>query len=84
MARELGYKDGSIARTRWSQIKRKKIAGAAGGTPVKASPGKRKKGDAVSGDDEEEATPAKKKGGRKGKKVQAKGKCVCAYYERTV
>lgn len=75
VARELGYKDASIAKTRWSQIKRKKIAGAAGATPSKASPGKRKKAAATS-DDEEVATPAKKKGGKKGKKGKVESECT--------
>ena len=73
VACELGYKDASVAKTRWNQIKRKKIAGVAGATPAKASPGKRKKV-VDQDDDDEETTPAKKKGGKKGKKAQVDGK----------
>lgn len=40
VAKELGYKDGSIARVRWNSINRNKIKGAVGGID-KASPAKK-------------------------------------------
>ncbi|KAK5115905.1 hypothetical protein LTR62_000361 [Meristemomyces frigidus] len=69
VAQELGYKDASIARTRWGQIKRKWITADGG----KASP-KKRKGAATDGDDDEEeiSTPPSKKRGRKPKAEKGK------------
>lgn len=73
VAADMGYKDASIAKTRWSQIKKKKITGSApaGGVdktpPNKKTPAKAKKatvaGEGVEGDTPK--TPAKR--GRKPK-----------------
>ncbi|KAK3716865.1 hypothetical protein LTR37_006215 [Vermiconidia calcicola] len=80
IAQQLGYKDGSIVKTRWGQIKRKKLtaAGASPGGGIKkrtsAKKNTAKKGKGYSetnggGDDEEPATPTKTpaKRGRKPK-----------------
>lgn len=40
VAAELGYKDASIAKTRWGQIRRKKIDSSAAGGVDKAASGK--------------------------------------------
>ncbi|KAI6872289.1 hypothetical protein KC343_g550 [Hortaea werneckii] len=66
VAAELGYKDAGVAKTRWGQIKKKKIEGSTtDSSPVKATPGKRK-GKASDGADDEE-TPKAKKGRVKAK-----------------
>ena len=80
----MGYKDGKVLKSRWSQIRSKKLsaAGASPGggvqkrTPAKNSTPKKAKagGDAIGdGDDEEVATPAKTptKRGRKPKAEKA-------------
>ncbi|KAI6819610.1 hypothetical protein KC332_g9783 [Hortaea werneckii] len=66
VAAELGYKDASVAKTRWGQIKKKKIEGSTTDpSPVKATP-KKRKGKASDGADDEE-TPKAKKGRGKAK-----------------
>ncbi|RMZ14401.1 hypothetical protein D0864_00188 [Hortaea werneckii] len=66
VAAELGYKDASVAKTRWGQIKKKKIEGSTtDSSPVKATPKKRKT-KASDGADAEE-TPKAKKGRGKAK-----------------
>ncbi|KAI6820811.1 hypothetical protein KC332_g8079 [Hortaea werneckii] len=66
VAAELGYKDAGVAKTRWSQIKKKKIEGTTSeSSPVKVTPRKRK-GKASDGADDEE-TPKVKKGRGKAK-----------------
>ncbi|EMC97012.1 hypothetical protein BAUCODRAFT_147197 [Baudoinia panamericana UAMH 10762] len=74
VATELGYKDASIARTRWSQIKRKKIKGDSP-KAAKGTPRKRKDSGTGGGDDEEGVeSPTAKKRGRKAKGKNAKPK----------
>ncbi|KAK4540013.1 hypothetical protein LTR36_009911 [Oleoguttula mirabilis] len=74
VANELGYKDAKQVRSRWSQIKAKKINGAsnpAEKTTPKTTPKKRKgKSDSADGLDDEE-TP-KPKRGRKSNAQKAK------------
>ncbi|KAI7087715.1 hypothetical protein KC356_g3994 [Hortaea werneckii] len=66
VAAELGYKDASFAKTRWSQIKKKKIeCTTSESSPAKVTPRKRK-GKASDGADDEE-TPKVKKGRGKAK-----------------
>ncbi|KAF2219674.1 hypothetical protein BDZ85DRAFT_285091 [Elsinoe ampelina] len=71
-----GYKDASIARTRWSQIRRKKID-ANDGDGAKPSPPKKRtkkqtdEEDAEGGGDDGEGKAVKpKKGGRAAKKIK--------------
>jgi len=67
----MGYKDASIARTRFGQIKRKKMGGAAATDSAKASPAKAtptKRGSKDMADSGTETSP--KKRGRKGKKAE--------------
>lgn len=68
VAQDQGYKDASIARTRYGQIRKKKLDGAGNGAPEggvdKASPGGRK------------AAGKPKKAGGDGGKVRGKGKKV--------
>ena len=73
MAAELGYKDGSIVRTRWGQIRRKKIntSGGSADTPAKATP-KKRKGKVESGDGADDEETPKPKRGRKTKAQKAK------------
>ncbi|RMY02465.1 hypothetical protein D0867_11042 [Hortaea werneckii] len=66
VAAELGYKDAGVAKTRWGQIKKKKIEGnTSESSPAKVTPRKRK-GKASDGADDEE-TPKAKKGRGKAK-----------------
>ncbi|KAK3676522.1 hypothetical protein LTR78_003798 [Recurvomyces mirabilis] len=62
VAAEMGYKDASIAKTRWGQIKRKKI-NTTGDNPTP----KKRKGATTDGDDAENGAPNPKKRGRKPK-----------------
>ncbi|RMY73318.1 hypothetical protein D0863_03940 [Hortaea werneckii] len=69
VAAELGYKDAGVAKTRWGQIKKKKIEGSTtDSSPVKATP-KKRKGKASDGADDEE-TPKAKKGRGKPKSAE--------------
>lgn len=64
VAEELGYKNGSIVRSRWNQIKQKKIIGATGkASKVNAQKRKVGKGDGNYNQDDDE-TPLSKKGGK--------------------
>lgn len=66
VAAELGYKDASVAKTRWGQIKKKKIEGTTSeSSPAKVTPRKRKGKTSDGADDEE--TPKAKKGRGKAK-----------------
>lgn len=67
IAKQLGYKDAGVARTRWGQIKRKKFA-ATTGRVSKGSPNKKTATAPKSAaDGAEEGTPTKAKRGRKPK-----------------
>lgn len=81
VAAELGYKDGAIVKTRWGQIKRKKITAGltASGNAGTITPRKRKAKAAagVDGDgDDEEVTPKAKRGGKKVKTQEMEEEAV--------
>ncbi|KAI7231143.1 hypothetical protein KC330_g6589 [Hortaea werneckii] len=66
VAAELGYKDAGVAKSRWGQIKKKKIEGnPSESSPAKVTPRKRKGKSSDGADDEE--TPKAKKGRGKAK-----------------
>ncbi|KAK5167408.1 uncharacterized protein LTR77_007107 [Saxophila tyrrhenica] len=77
VAAELGYKDGNIVKTRWGQIKRKRLTGDNGpaGGIKKRSPAKKgakaKAETEGEGGDDEEAVKTPKKRGRKPKAAKA-------------
>lgn len=63
VAKELGYKDGKIVKTRWSQVKIKKLSGGSPAAGVKKRTPSKKAVKAMEGaegadDDEDAATPA--------------------------
>ncbi|KAK5125511.1 hypothetical protein LTR85_000622 [Meristemomyces frigidus] len=74
VAAELGYKDANVLKTRWSQIKRKKInaAGAANSEKSEKATPKKRKGKADGADEVDDEETAKKKRGRKSKADKAK------------
>ena len=81
MAKELGFKDANIAKTRWSQIRRKKILPASGTAAVAATAGVSKKKTAAASKTKG-ATGARKTKGLKGEARGArrgKVKAVAGY-----
>ena len=52
MAEECGYKDGGVAKKRWSQIKRKKLPNAS--SPIKSAGNKRKQATTDDADDDDD------------------------------
>lgn len=69
---ELGYKDATVLKSRWSNVKRKKINGSGAANGEKTTPKKRKSKADVDENDDQEKTPTPKKRGRPSKAQNAK------------